>query len=325
MVQAKIFIIGDGVIGLTIAWRLAGAGYQVVCAGDGAQRSSEAAAGMLAPSFERDHPRAARSLGKLLEEGLADWDDFAVDLIAETGADFGYQRNGIIGVGFANPPGRNAIPCDPPDGFTSGRAFRIEGEGQADPRLLRQVLAAAFKAHGGIMLNGHVEAVEFSSAAVMVRIDGESHQADRVVFAGGRGASELFGGNWREEGVRGRSFLHHAPGLKLPSVVRSPTVYFCPKGDDLLYVGATEEVPEGEPAMLDGLWWEALALCPGLGETERVATFDGIRPALASGLPEIGEWAEDQRLLLAFGHDRNGVLLAPLTARRIFSLISDTL
>lgn len=317
MTSLRILIIGDGVVGLSIAWRLVSDGHDVVCLGDGGTRSSEAAAGMLAPSFERYHPRAAGALGDLLEEGLTAWGPFADDLIAEAGDRFLYRRNGIVGIGFARPLSREAEPYDVPDGFTSERAFLMPEEGQADPRLLRGVLAEAITAKGGQLRTGHAHELKLASTGARVETDTETLAADLIVLAGGHGVSRLIGDPYKEEGVRGRAFLHYAPQIRLPQVVRSPSVYFCPKPDDHLYVGATEEVEAGEPAMLDGLWWEALALLPALKETERVAIYDGVRPALGNGLPQIGEWPKDERVLLAFGHDRNGVLLAPLTADRI--------
>lgn len=321
MTKPQIAVIGDGLIGLSVACQLARDGYPVVCIGDQGARSSDAAAGMLSPTFEKYHPRAASSLGLLLEEGLELWDEFAADLVNESGQQIGYQRNGIIGVGFAQPLSSEAEICEVPEGFTSGRAWRMAREGQADPRLLRPALMTAYKKQGGSLIHDKVTHINRDGPSIDLQLLDRILSVDLLVYAGGLGASSLLGGTWPEEGVRGRAFLQYAPTLNLPSVVRSHSVYFCPKADGLLYVGATEEIPEGEPPMFDGLWWEATSICPALAKTEHIQIFDGVRPALTSGLPEIGKWAEDERVFLAFGHDRNGVLLAPLTAYRIRDLI----
>ena len=317
MAVQHILIIGDGVIGLSAAWKLARAGNRVTCIGDDGPRSTDAAAGMLAPSFERHHPRAAGSLGALLEEGLNFWPDFARELMNETGQAFGYDQNGIIGIGFPSAPSSSAIETAPPAGFPASRAWLVPEEGQADPRLLRSVLLDAFGKAGGTHIQLKADAIECGPEGISVRAGTERFMVDRIVLAGGVRSAELLPDAFEMEGVRGRAFLHHAPELKLTHVVRTQTVYFCPKADGLLYIGATEEIEAGEPAMFDGLWWEAVSVCPPLQGTERLKVFDGVRPALKSGLPKIGHWAEDERVYLALGHDRNGVLLAPLTADRV--------
>ncbi|MEM9233423.1 MAG: FAD-dependent oxidoreductase, partial [Pseudomonadota bacterium] len=300
----KILVVGDGIIGLAAAWRLAASGHQVTCIGDNAPASSDAAAGMLAPSFERYHPRAARDLGPLLDDGLAKWAGFAEALAAEVGDTFGYQRNGITGIGFAGAPSERAVPCPPPDGFPASRAWHVAGEGQVDPRLLRRALAKALVQRGGVRISSHVDQIELRADNLCVRSHTSVFNADRIIIAGGFQATELLSLNIPMEGVRGRAFLQHVPDLKLDHVVRTPTVYFCPKTEGQVYVGATEEAVKGEKASIEGLWWEAVSICPALQGTKRVSTFDGIRPAPLAGLPQVGHWAEDERVFLAFGHDR---------------------
>ena len=97
-----------------------------------------------------------------------------------------------------------------------------------------------------------------------------------------------------------------------------------PKPGRTLYVGATEEEAETSRAgraAADGLWSEALWLAPGLRDAEVLDRFEGLRPRLPSELPLIGPHPGIERLLLAVGHHRNGVLLAPLTAQRIARMV----
>lgn len=317
MAVFSILIVGDGVVGLSAAWRLARAGHRVTVIGDGGTRSTDAAAGMLASSFEGFHERTARPLAPILDEALTRWPDFAAELIAETGAEIGYSQDGIYAVGFPYRPSPKAVETAPPAAFPVSRAWFVPDEGQADPRLLRTALLKAIAGAGGQYVAGHASGLDLSPDGITLRVGEEKLACDRLVLAGGVRSGELLPGGFEMEGVRGRAFLQYAPSLDFTHVVRTPNVYFCPKGEGRLYVGATEEVEAGEPAMLDGLWWEAVAICPGLQGTERLMTFDGVRPALKGGLPQIGHWAEDERVYLALGHDRNGILLSPLTAERV--------
>lgn len=321
MERSDVIVIGEGVIGLAAAWQLALRGKAVICIGDGQPRATDAAAGMLAPSFEAFHPRAARPLKPLLDEALEKWAPFVSALSDNPQQELGYQRDGIVAIGFARSPEVSAIPCPPPSAFPVSKAWCVPGEGQVDPRLLREVLHRAFQSAGGIFVDGEVTHIDLQPENINVGLKENQLRAEQVVLAGGVKSSTLLPGAEEMEAVRGRAFLQYAPELKLQSVVRTPMVYFCPKQDGHIYIGATEETPAGEAAALNGLWWEAVSICPALMKTQRVASFDGMRPATGNGLPKIGHWPEDERVFLAFGHDRNGVLLTPLTAERVVSAI----
>ena len=98
--RTDIAIIGGGVIGLSIAWRLAdsGADLALLDAGSAAPPASLAAAGMLAPSFElADHEERSALLGLSLES-LHLWPAFGARLEAASGRDIDLQTNGMLGV-----------------------------------------------------------------------------------------------------------------------------------------------------------------------------------------------------------------------------------
>ena len=73
---------------------------------------------------------------------------------------------------------------------------------------------------------------------------------------------------------------------------------------------------------LGDLWSAATALYPALDGLEIIDRFDGTRPVSPTGLPHIGPALDVEGLYLAFGHDRNGVLLAPLTAARVAAWVT---
>jgi glycine/D-amino acid oxidase-like deaminating enzyme len=96
------------------------------------------------------------------------------------------------------------------------------------------------------------------------------------------------------------------------------------------WVGATVEFPPArgdvvaEPARLEQVMQQAIALCPALAEATVVRTWSGLRPRPEGRpAPIIGDLPGFSNVLLATGHYRNGVLLAPATAQIIRQLILD--
>ena len=97
---ADIGVLGAGVIGLSIAWRLAAEGHAVVVVDSGAgPQSSRAAAGMLAPSFETGRNSAVHAaLAVFSRNSLAQWRDFGPSLEAAAGRSIDLQLTGVLGV-----------------------------------------------------------------------------------------------------------------------------------------------------------------------------------------------------------------------------------
>jgi glycine/D-amino acid oxidase-like deaminating enzyme len=117
-----------------------------------------------------------------------------------------------------------------------------------------------------------------------------------------------------------------APGSFQP-VVTCDDVHLVPLGHSEYWVGATLEFPTGaavcaQAAPLDALWAKAIAYCPALAPAEIVRTWSGLRPRpVGRPAPVILCLPGQERVLVATGHYRNGVLLAPATAAAIRSTI----
>jgi glycine oxidase len=125
--------------------------------------------------------------------------------------------------------------------------------------------------------------------------------------------------------VRGQivSLMPRAPGLR--TIVWGGPTYLVPKRDGSIAVGATEErvgfdrrVTAAGVAELLGA---AIRLVPSLDDARFAGAWAGLRPATPDMLPLVGPWPGVDGLLLAAGHHRNGVLLAPLTARLVALLV----
>ena len=312
MSSFDVAVVGGGVVGSAVALEAARRGARVALVADDRPGASMAAAGMLCPSFEALHFGGAALL-RLGTQSLALWDDFAASLADDPASALDYARDGVIGVAFAP----RALPGDAvsvPEGIEAGSAVEVRGEGQIDPRRLLPALRRAADALGVTRVPARAEGLfEEEGRVVGVRLPGaDAIRAGVVVLATGAAASD----EADIVPIRGRAFaVADAPAM--PSrIVRSPSVYLCPKSDGTLYVGATEEERD-MPSAPDAVWHEACWLMPSLRHARIVGRFDGVRPGTRNGLPVVGRSARRQGLVLALGHHRNGVLLAPLTARRV--------
>jgi glycine oxidase len=102
--------------------------------------------------------------------------------------------------------------------------------------------------------------------------------------------------------------------------------YLVPRDDGRLLVGATVEERGFDArvtaAGLHDLLDAALAVAPALAGFAVVETWAGLRPGSADGRPYLGPTALEGYVVAA-GHFRNGILLAPITARLIADLIVD--
>jgi glycine/D-amino acid oxidase-like deaminating enzyme len=109
-------------------------------------------------------------------------------------------------------------------------------------------------------------------------------------------------------------------------VVWAPDCYCVPWPNGHLLVGATvEDAGFNEQATLGGVRHLAAAvsrLFPGLEHAELESVRVGLRPRSPDGLPIVGASAQFDGLVYAAGHYRNGILLAPLTARVVADLIA---
>ena len=313
-----VLIVGGGVIGLSAALACADAGARVSVLSGDAPPASLAAGGMLCPSFEAAH-EGGRALARLGLESLALWDGFAERVSDGAPRTLDYRRSGVLGVGY--PPGfLRGEPVAAPACVEAGNAVLVPREGQVDPRRLLGRLDAALTERGVGRHAGSVDVlIERNGRVEGARAGGRIVRAGRTILATGATSPAAFGlPPGLTVPIRGRAFATRLPGLPpLPGsgVLRSPSVYVCQKADGTLYVGATEEVRDGD-AMLEGLWLEAGWLIPALRAAERLAVYDGVRPGTVDGLPVVEPDRSREGLFLALGHHRNGVLLAPLTAQR---------
>jgi glycine oxidase len=348
-------VVGAGAIGLSCAWRAArrGARVLVLDRAEPPAGATRVAAGMLAPVGE-----LAFGEPELLEMSLAAaaaYPGFVAELEAATGVSTGYVSQGALhialdrdeagelrrvhdlqrslGLGAEWLPPRRCRELEPGLTPSFNGGVHAPAEAAVDPRALSAALLAALAADGVEVRSG----VEVSAAlldgeriAGVRTAAGEELRAATTVLATGAWAGES---EWLPPAarppvrpVKGQILELRALDGAAPCerIVASERVYLVPREDGRLVVGATVEERGFDVAVTAGgvheLLREAYRLLPDVAEMELVEAMAGLRPGTPDNLPLIGPGGLDG-LVLATGHFRNGILLAPLTGEAIAELL----
>jgi glycine oxidase len=355
--KPTVAIIGAGVIGLGIAWRLAPRGAQVAVfdrgvAGSGA---SHAAAGMLAACAEAEPGEEA--LVALGRESQARWPAFAAELEQTSGVEVGLRPEGTLVVALtADDQARLQhqlvfqhklrLPLQwisaaetrrrEPHlaGKLAGAIFSPE-DTQVDNRKLAAALRIAAEAAGAI-INEHrpVDAISSRAGRVdgIVLADGSKVAADVVVLAAGPWSRSIAGvpPELRPpvRPIKGQMLslrMDRAAPL-LSHVVWAPGAYLVPRRDGRLLVGATVEEKGYDTSLTAGgmltLLEAAWRAVPAVEELPIDEMWVGHRPGSRDDAPILGPGPIDG-LIYATGHHRNGILLTPITADAIARLVLD--
>ncbi len=346
MTQPDITIIGAGIIGLSLGWRLCQAGLSVTIfdQAEAGMAASWAAAGMLAPQIEAEP--GEESLLPLLLEARALWPDFARELAAASGVDLGYRSEGLLWVAANTDEARrlqqhgrylqeqrcqidwldaDAVRCYEPllSPAIQGGLYSPEDH-QVDNRQVMQALATVFiKAGGTIRENTPVvDLIKQQDIVTDVQLSDSIHPIDQLVIASGAWSRKLLGKDVRlpVRPVKGQMLAVQMPVTThlLQHVIWGEDVYLVPRHDGRLLIGATVEEQGFNTDVTAGgllhLLRQAWEILPGIAELPVLETWAGLRPGSLDDAPIWGEtpW---QNVHLATGHYRNGILLAPLTAR----------
>lgn len=120
--------------------------------------------------------------------------------------------------------------------------------------------------------------------------------------------------------VRGQLLALRPQNFRLNQVLRSEHGYLVPRADGRIVAGSTiEEAGFEKKVTAEGIvriLHAALAMCPTLSGAELIETWSGLRPGTPDALPILGP-ADAEGLVVATGHYRNGILLAPITAKLV--------
>ncbi len=352
----RVAIIGAGVIGLGIAWRLAGrAAVTVFDRGKAGAGASYAAAGMLAACCEAEPGEEA--LIALGRESQARWPGFAEELLRASGIDVELRREGTLVLALtADDQAEIAhrlefqLQLDLPLEWLSAAATRarephlagkIAGalfspqDHQVDNRKLVQALRIAAEAAGvAICEQRPVKEifVQGGRAKGVVLEDGTIAAADIVVLAAGAWSRNIAGlppdGRPPVRPIKGQmlALRMDAAAPLISHVLWAPGAYLVPRRDGRLIVGATVEekgfddtITAGGMLTLIEAAWRAV---PAIEELPIEEIWVGHRPGSRDDAPILGP-GPLQGLFYATGHHRNGILLAPVTADAMARLVLD--
>jgi glycine oxidase len=350
-----VVVVGAGAIGVCCAWRASqrGAGVLVLDRSHPPAGATRVAAGMLAPigelAFgEPDLLRMTLDAGEM-------YPGFVAELEAASELGTGFVQSGALhialdrdeaaelrrvhdlqralGLGAEWLPPRRCRELEPSLTPSFNGGVHAADEAAVDPRRMTAALLAVL-ATDGVEVRGGVEVTESlldGGRIAGVRTEsGEELGAGAVVLAAGAWSGTA---SWLPDAarppvrpVKGQILELRAPDGQAPCerIVASERVYLVPRPDGRLIVGATTEEHGFDSAVTAGgvheLLREAYRLVPEIAEMELVESMAGLRPGTPDNLPLIGPGALDG-LVLACGHYRNGILLAPLTGDAVAELL----
>jgi glycine oxidase len=372
----KVGIVGCGVVGAAIAYRLSKTPGMEILVYDGRDSGQLDATGaalgvLMAVSCAKLKGRHI----KLRLESLTLFEDLIPELVERTGIEIAYNRHGILQLFFDQaeldrwyttqavrqkkgfrldiwskeqllekfPELSSAHPFEGNEAVV-GAVFSPQDR-QLNPAVLTQALiqgavqngakfhfntsVSGFRSQG---LDGHQQVTHLHTPQDDVPVDW-------IVVAAGLGA--MFLTQTLKQTIPIFPVLGQALQLKCSEPIRpnSPVitggdVHVVPLNDRELWVGATVEYPQSEidiaiepnPQDLEQVRLRAIALYPPLAGAEVIRTWQGLRPRPHErAAPVIERLPSYQNVLIAAGHYRNGVLLAPVTAERIQTLLQTAL
>ena len=351
---ADVVVIGGGLIGTSIGWRLRQAGLDVaVVIGERSAAASGVAAGMLAPVTETTFTE--QRLLQLNLASLSRYPEFVAELEAASGLPAGLRRTPNLSVAYdADDAARLATFADflaraghPGERLTSRECRRfepllaptirsgllVEGDWSCDNRLLWRALIEAGHQTGVREVPGFVHRVNSSNdrATGVQLADGQTIDASCVVVANGAWARQIDGlPDLPVRPVKGQIVRLDpgrlpAPSLTIRAYSRGSEIYLVPReGDREVVLGATVEELGFDHLVTAGAVYELLrdarTVMPMTAEYTLAETSVGWRPGTPDNAPILGGCDLDG-LVLATGHYRNGVLLTPITADVISTLI----
>jgi glycine oxidase len=354
-----IAIVGGGIIGLSIGWYLSTRGEKTVVfdRAEAGKAATWASAGMLAPNLEAEP--SEEKLLPLLLESMRMWEGFAKKLEEASSMNVNYRREGTLqlaltwddverlrfqlnfqkslGLDVKMIDGNTVLELEPNVNRNVLAALYSGSDHQVDNRRVAQALKVAYTGSGGVLRERNaVDKVVVEDGRVRgVSVNGMLEPADQVVVAAGAWSRELGGIPDRLKPpvrpVKGQMLsLKMDPANPLINhVTWGPMrnwgpVYMVPRVEGRLIVGTTVEemgfdttvTAGGLMNILRGCW----ELLPPVVDLPLEEVWAGLRPGSRDDAPILGP-TPIEGLIMATGHFRNGILLAPITAEVIANFI----
>ena len=342
--MSDVIVVGGGVIGLSIAWELAGNGFTVTVLeqGEFGREASWAGAGMLPPG---NLAQAKTPEARLRGAAHQLWPEWSELLTSITGSGNEYLRCGGLEVQFSDASNdsylsglaalrgegvtidsedigeiRRRYPVLSPD---ITQAYSLPEFGQVrNPRHLRTLMLGC-KIRGVELIPGSpVEKIEMAHERVTsVRTGDKLYDASEFIFAGGAWSGQLLaqaGVELNIGPVKGQMVLLKTIASPFSCVIQVGHRYLVPRKDGRILIGSTEERTgfdkRNTAEAIGDLIQFGRRVVPCLSDATFETCWAGLRPFSNSGRPFIGRLPQLSNACVAAGHYRYGLHLSPITA-----------
>jgi len=346
-----VLVVGGGIVGSAIAWRLAKAGAAVTLVEKGpiGREASWAAGGMLTPVHLAEYPPA---LAGACSASLALYEPLCREIASLSPVDPEYRVNGLLLL-VTDDAGEEAARMleawkrergQPVERLNVEETVAVEPN--VTPRLRRALrLPDIAQVRNNRMAVALCEAAARKGAEIrpetpvtgFLRVPGRVNgvktsrgdlYAGTTILAAGAWSSELVrsvGLDLQVKPVKGQMLLAGGPPDFCRHMILDGETYLIPRADGRIVVGSTlEDVGFDKKVTIDAvgdLAARGARLMPALGKLPMVTSWAGLRPATPDRLPYIGR-GPVEGLIVATGHYRNGILLAPITAEVVADLLA---
>ncbi|QDU79740.1 Hydrogen cyanide synthase subunit HcnC precursor [Polystyrenella longa] len=348
--MSDVIVVGGGVIGLSIAWKLAeqGARVQLIEQTQVGREASWAGAGMLPPAsldIATDPLARLRALSHPL------WPDWSAQIRSETGIDNGFRPCGALELAYSETELQQTelqlqkegaeyhlltaserkaqFPAVSPE--IPYTLFLPEMSQVRNPRHLRGLVALCHR-HGVEIIEGEpVVGFETVGGKVTgVRTSRSEYQAERICLTTGAWSKQigsLLGLNVPVRPVRGQIVLLRHQPLPFTSILQHREQYLVPRPDGRILIGATMEevgfLKANTVSGISNLLEFAAQTVPALSGADVERTWAGLRPGSPDNIPFLGQTSEWDNVYYAFGHFRDGLQLSMGTALVMSQLLLD--
>lgn len=351
MKTVDVAIVGGGLIGVAAALELRTRGLSVTVLDrqEPGREASSAAAGMLAPSPDDLSSLPLVPFGKA---SIALYPEFVAHIEQASGKTTGFAQKGTLEIFFGEhgDSERDRFVAERKRIGIGAEALSIRQAREMEPNLAPEGVAAAWLFEEAIvnprrLIDAAISAAKTNGAEVLAgcTVTGLIREGGRctgVVTSNGpisAGCVVIAAGSF--SGAIGAEIAPYAPTIPvrgqmlalrtaagasetitLRHVIRSGHGYLVPHEDGRILAGSTLENGVQDkfvtPGGMQKILGAAIELVPALNSAEIAETWAGLRPGTPDGLPILGP-TDIQGLVIATGHYRNGILLAPITAKLV--------